>query len=811
VDNTPHSNAMAAPAVQVRCLALIGGSSFLESSALASFVRREVHTPHGAVVVHARPTKDGGIDSNLYFVQRHAANPDPEKAYSPPHLINYKAIATALKQLNVSHVLAFGSTGSLKKTLPVGSLLVPDDWLHFTPISTFDYAKGGHVGTGLDQDLRQGLLSLLRSHNYSVLDSGVYAQTLGPRFETPAEIRSLAIQGGDIVGMTCAHEATLCRELGLPYAVLCIIDNMANGIAGTEISYEEFHAGVKRNLATMETILGLVLQRFAPPAEQALTNGAPAAAGSKKIVVDSLMHARWVVPILPAGVLEHHSVAVRDGRIVAVLPTAEAKATYTATHEDEFTDSVLMPGFVNAHSHLGMSLMRGYADDHCLIDWLTKHIWPGEAVFVSETFVRDSAELGLAEMLRGGTTTCNDMYWFPEALAELVDRVGMRAVIGLIVIDFPTSYASSAEEYIKKGLALYEARKLHPRLSFSVAPHAPYTVSDENLARCKKLADEVIKRNPALAPKGGAQDASKLTTPGKVHIHLHETKPEAEDSETLTPSMSCHRSQHKMRPFANFDRNLKMLDENLIAVHMTQLNSGEVARLGETKTSVVHCPTSNLKLASGLCPVASLRAANVNVALGTDSTASNNGLDMFNEMKLAAILGKEVAHDPAALPSYDVLCMATINGARALGLEQQIGSLEVGKAADMIAVRMDSLEALPIFSILSHLVYVSSRQHVTDVWVDGKRLMRERQLLTLSEQSIREKARKWQGTMMTEKIRQAAALEAAAAGASPTAVAVAADAAVAAAAAAPAANGVVGKKRGPGEELEELPSTKPKQ
>jgi purine nucleoside phosphorylase len=316
-------------------------------------------------------------------------------------------------------VLAFGSTGSLKKTLPVGTLLVPDDWMHFAPISTFEYAKGGHVsdthvmhcsshatrapviivrvglslltlllssvsffarcsGTGLDQELRQALLSLLRSHNYSVLDSGVYAQTLGPRFETPAEIRSLAIQGGDIVGMTCAHEATLCRELGLPYAVLCIIDNMANGICGTEISYEEFHAGVKRNLATMETILGLVLQRFAPKHDgqvngvvangtaNGVANGVAngTAGASKKIHVDSLVHARWVVPILPAGVLENHSVAVRDGLIVAVLPTAEAKATYTATHEDEFTESVLMPGFVNAHSHLGMSLMRGYADDH---------------------------------------------------------------------------------------------------------------------------------------------------------------------------------------------------------------------------------------------------------------------------------------------------------------------------------------------------------------------------------------------------------------------------------------------------------------
>jgi 5-methylthioadenosine/S-adenosylhomocysteine deaminase len=643
----------------------------------------------------------------------------------------------------------------------------------------------------LDQGLRQGLLSLLRSNGYSVLDSGVYAQTLGPRFETPAEIRSLAIQGGDIVGMTCAHEATLCRELGLPYAVLCIIDNMANGIAGTEISYEEFHAGVKRNLSTMENILGLVLQRFTPAID---VNGAVGA--SNKIVVDSLVHARWIVPILPAEVYENHSIAVKDGRIVALLPTVEARTKYSAVHEEEFPDSVILPGFVNAHSHLGMSLMRGYADDHCLTDWLTKHIWPGEAVFVSESFVRDSAELGLAEMLRGGTTTTNDMYWFPEALTALVDKVGTRAVIGIVSIDFPSAYASGFDEYISKGLTLYEKNKHHPRISFSMAPHAPYTVADAHLAKCKKLAEEVLLRNPALAVKGAASDVKLLTAPARVHIHVHETASEVNDSATLTPSIACHRSAHRMRPLQNLDENLHLLNESLVAVHMTQLQDNEIARVAATKSNVVHCPTSNLKLASGVCPLAALTAAKVNVALGTDSTASNNGLDMFSELKLAAILAKNHANNASVIPAYEALCMATINGARALGLEQQIGSLEVGKAADFISLRVDSLEAIPFFSLFSHLVYSASRSHVTDVWVDGKRLMRDRRLLTLDEEGIKQRAKKWQEIMSKEKFEQAAK---AAAAATIQAATSAADVSPAAAAAVAEGkengNGVAGKKR----------------
>ena len=401
---------------------------------------------------------------------------------------------------------------------------------------------------------------------------------------------------------------------------------------------------------------------------------------------------------------------------------------------------------------------------------------------VSPEFVKDSCELGLAEMLRGGTTTCNDMYWFPEVLAELVDRVGLRAVVGLILIDFPTAYASSPEQYLEKGLALYEQRKHHPRLSFALAPHAPYTVCDANLSKVAQLAREVVLRNPAL---GSLADTGKLCAPARVHIHLHETKAEVDDSSSLTPSMACHRSVHKLRPLANLDANIGLVDENLMAVHMTQLTTQEIDRLAVTHSSVVHCATSNLKLGSGLCPVSSLLAKEVNVALGTDSTASNNSLDMFSELKLAAILAKGITQDPTVVPSYQALKMATINGAIALGLEQQIGSLEVGKAADFISVRMDSIETLPLFSVFSHLVYVASRHHVENVWVAGKRLMRGRQLLTLDENDIKKRATKWQNIMAEEKAKQAAA----------------------AAAAEPAANG---KKRGAEDEGEQGSAVKPK-
>jgi 5-methylthioadenosine/S-adenosylhomocysteine deaminase len=384
----------------------------------------------------------------------------------------------------------------------------------------------------------------------------------------------------------------------------------------------------------------------------------------------------------------------------------------------------------------------------CLTDWLVNHIWPGEAVFVSPEFVRDSCELGLAEMIRGGTTACNDMYWFPEVLTELVDKVGVRALIGLIAIDFPTSYAKSVDEYLAKGLALYESHPNHPRIQFSVAPHAPYTCSDETLTRMKKMAEEKIRR--------AESEGAKQSKGAQMHIHVHETAEEVNDSAAGKPSMACHRSTQKCRPLENFDTaHLGLLSPSLIAVHMTQLTPHEISRVAATGTHVVHCATSNLKLASGLCPVAKLDSAGVNVALGTDSTASNNGLDMFAELKLAAILAKQVAGDASAVPAWKALQMATLNGARAMGMDHVTGSLEVGKSSDFITLRLDDLELVPMFSVISHIVYAATREHVENVWVAGQRLMRQRKLVTMDEADVKRRALKWQSTMATEKFRQA--------------------------------------------------------
>ena len=389
---------------------------------------------------------------------------------------------------------------------------------------------------GFSTALRQQLLSLLSS--FSPLPSGTYTQTRGPRFETPAEIRMLAT-AGHVVGMTCAHEATLCLEAGLPYAVICMVDNMANGVAGTEISYDEFRAGVRRNLDTMEAVLARVVDwasKQAAPAASGLQSGGrsdgSADGQQQQQVVDEIISAGWVVPVDDehrATVLEQHSVVVHAGRIVDVLPTAAlASSPYRPSVLTSLPSHILLPGLINCHTHLGMSLLRGYADDRCLHEWLTEHIWPAEAAFVSPDFVSVSCELAMVELIRGGTTCCNDMYWFPEVLCELVDRIGYRAVVGLPVIDFPSAWAADVDAYVANGEKVRQQWGQHPRISFAVAPHAPYTVSDENLVRCKKLAVE--------AKTGGH----------RVHTHLHETAAEVEHS-VAGDGPSRHRSEQRLQ------------------------------------------------------------------------------------------------------------------------------------------------------------------------------------------------------------------------------------------------------------------------
>jgi 5-methylthioadenosine/S-adenosylhomocysteine deaminase len=401
-----------------------------------------------------------------------------------------------------------------------------------------------------------------------------------------------------------------------------------------------------------------------------------------------LINARWVVPVEPAGtVLERHAVAVRDGVIEALLPAAEAAHRFEGYARVDLPGHALIPGLVNAHTHAAMALMRGIADDLPLMRWLEEHVWPVEGKHVSAEFVRDGTLLACAEMLRGGVTCFNDMYFFPEAALEAGLQAGMRAALGIIVIEFPSAYASDPQAYLSQGLALRDRWREHPLVSFCLAPHAPYTVSDDTFRRVARLAAE-------------------LEVP--VHVHVHETAHEVERSV----------AEHGVRPLARLER-LGLLGPGLISVHSVHLAPEEIAALGRHRCSVAHCPSSNLKLASGIAPVARLLEAGVNVALGTDGAASNNRLDVFEEMRLAALLAKAAAGDAAVLPAHAALRAATLGGAVALGAEARIGSIVPGKAADLAAVALDGLELQPMYDVVSHLVYACGREHVTDVWVAG--------------------------------------------------------------------------------------------
>jgi 5-methylthioadenosine/S-adenosylhomocysteine deaminase len=427
---------------------------------------------------------------------------------------------------------------------------------------------------------------------------------------------------------------------------------------------------------------------------------------------ETLLHARWIIPVEPRGqVLEHHSLAIDEGRITAILPSDEARHAYRAQTTVELPRHALIPGFVNAHTHAAMTLLRGIADDLPLMDWLQQHIWPAEQKWVNEQFVHDGAQLAIAEMLRGGTTCFNDMYFYPEVTARVAAAAGMRVCAGMILVDFPTAYAGNPGEYLARGLALHEEYRHHPLVHLSFAPHAPYTVSDEPLQRVQALADE-------------------LDLP--IHMHIHETAGEIADSLRL----------HGQRPLERLQR-LGLLSPALAGVHMTQLTDEEIRQLAESAASVVHCPESNLKLASGFCPVQKLIDAGVNVAIGTDGAASNNDLDMLGELRMAALLAKAVHGDASALPALDALQLATLNGARALGLADRIGSLRPGKWADVTAVDLGRLETQPLYEPVSQLVYAAGRDQVSDVWVAGQQVLRNRELTQLDTADILQRAAGW--------------------------------------------------------------------
>ena len=428
--------------------------------------------------------------------------------------------------------------------------------------------------------------------------------------------------------------------------------------------------------------------------------------------IETLINARWIAPVEPGDtVLEDYTVAIEKGRILEILPQEEAAARYRAANRADLNDHVVIPGLINAHTHAAMSLMRGLADDLPLMSWLNDHIWPAEGKWVSPEFVHDGVQLAVAEMIRGGTTCFNDMYFFPDTAARVAQHAGIRACMGLILIDFPTAWAAGPDEYFEKGIALHDEYHNEPLIHTAFAPHAPYTVSDGPLERVRTYADE-------------------LEIP--VHMHVHETAHEVAEA---TEKQGC-------RPLERLDR-MGLLSPSLMAVHMTQLSDEEIARVSEAGAHVVHCPESNMKLASGFTPLAKLLAAGVNVALGTDGAASNNDLDMFGEMRSAALIAKAVANDASAVPAMEALRMATINGAKALGIDDVTGSLTPGKSADITAVRLDRLETQPVYDPVSHLVYSASRHQVTDVWVAGRQLLHDRRLTTLDEVELMKRARSW--------------------------------------------------------------------
>ena len=429
-----------------------------------------------------------------------------------------------------------------------------------------------------------------------------------------------------------------------------------------------------------------------------------------------LLQPRWIVPVDPPGqVLDRHALAVRDGRIEALLPTAEAAGRFASYERLDLPDHVLIPGLVNAHTHAAMSLMRGLADDLPLMRWLEDHIWPAEGRHVSPAMVRDGTLLACAEMLRGGITCFNDMYFFPEASLEAARGAGMRVALGIIVFEFPSAYASDAADYLRKGLALRDREGEDPLVSFCLAPHAPYTVSDASFRQVAKLAAE-------------------LDLP--VHVHLAET--EDENRRSL--------AEHGMRPVERL-RRLGLLGPGLIAVHAVHLEQQEIDLLGSHAASIAHCPSSNLKLASGFAPVEALRQAGANLCLGTDGAASNNRLDLFQEMRTAALLAKAVAGDAEALPAHAALRAATLGGAQALGIDEHAGSIAPGKAADLVAVALRGPELAPCYDPVSHLVYAAGREHVTHVWVNGEARVADGRLLPIVFSDLEKRAQLWQNAL----------------------------------------------------------------
>lgn len=432
--------------------------------------------------------------------------------------------------------------------------------------------------------------------------------------------------------------------------------------------------------------------------------------------IDTLISASWIIPVVPRNcVLSNHAIAIDQGKIIAIAPQSEMHERYVANEHIQLSEHALIPGLINAHGHAAMSLMRGFADDKPLMEWLEKHIWPIEHTWVNAQFVRDGSRLAIAEMLLSGTTCFSDMYFFPEETAAVALEAGIRAQLSFPILDFPSAWGSGPDEYLRKGIALHDAYRGNEFIYFVFGPHAPYTVSDQPLQKIATYAEE-------------------LQLP--IHIHLHETAGE----------ISASLTQFGVRPIERL-HNLGLLSPLTQCVHMTQITDEDIALLQQSGAHVVHCPESNLKLASGLCPAARLLDAGINVCLGTDGAASNNDLDLSDEMRTAALIGKMAANNACAISAMTALEMATINGARALGKEAHIGSLEVGKMADIVALDLSGIQHHPMYDPISHIVYTKAGDKVAHLWVNGRHVVNDFELTTMNIDEIKANSRLWQNKL----------------------------------------------------------------
>jgi 5-methylthioadenosine/S-adenosylhomocysteine deaminase len=437
--------------------------------------------------------------------------------------------------------------------------------------------------------------------------------------------------------------------------------------------------------------------------------------------VDLIIEARWLLPVVPKNmVLEYQSVVINSGKIIDICPTIHAQKSYQSNEVVVLDEHVLIPGLINLHTHAAMSLMRGLADDVALMPWLEHYIWPAEQQFVSSQFVQDGTLLACAEMLSGGITTFSDMYFYPKAAERAASQAGIRANLGLVVIDFATHYANDADDYLQKGCEAHDSWRGNPLISSSIAPHAPYTVSNKSFETIAILAEQL-----------GIN----------IHTHLHETDAEIEHSLT----------HFNVRPIQRM-ADLGLLSPNLMAAHCVKMHPHEIDLLAEYGCHVAHCPTSNLKLASGIAPLNQLLAKTVNVGLGTDGAASHNRLDIFAEMRLSALLAKGSSGDASVMPAYQALEMATINSAKALGLDDKVGSIEVNKLADLSAVKLSDFAISPCYDPISHLIYACGREHVTHTWVAGGLRYCEGAFANIEPNELKHIVKTWQPKLQQIKL-----------------------------------------------------------